>query len=307
VFDGGCPAEETVMVLEAGFVGWISLPAQSELAGMLETPLITESMVAWSALPQPALLAFGVSMGLLTIRYASTGNRIDKGSVWALAATFVALQFLQHGWNATNHLATASLFLILATYAQTHRERYYDRLTAIPSRVALDQALYDPGKRYTVGILSIDRLKEINLQYGYAARDAAVRTLATKLSAGTLIQAFRYTEDSFALLFRDRGIKDVHLELERIREQVQTSPIALPKRLQPLAKPDPGSAPTQPGQVLSLTVSIGAAERGEKLTRADDVLSAAEKQLLRAKRAGGNQVKTEGPRDDGIGAVHGKI
>jgi diguanylate cyclase (GGDEF)-like protein len=297
-----------LILLEGCFAGWISMPAQSEIAGFLETAFVDRWVVAWSSLPQPALLTFGLAMALLTVRFAWTGNRIDKGFVWALAASFIAFQYLQHGWNATNYLATASLLLIVATYAETHRGSYYDTLTAMPGRNALDQALYDPGKRYAVALVSIDRLKEINLQYGYMARDEAVRWMATRLTGpGKSAQAFRYADESFALLFHDRGVAEVLPELERIRERVQSSPMVLPKRLQPLAKPEPGAAAPQPGQGLSLTVSIGVAERGEKAGKSHEVLAAAEKQLLRAKRGGGNQVKTEGQRDSAMGVVGARM
>jgi diguanylate cyclase (GGDEF)-like protein len=250
------------------------------------------------------LLAFGLAILLLTVRFAWTGNRIDKGFVWALIACFIALQHLHSGWNATNYLATASLLLILATYAETHRGTYYDSLTAMPGRNALDQALFDPRARYTIALISIDGLKEINLKYGYMARDEAVQSLGKKLTTlGKTAKAFRYTEDSFAILYLDRTVEQVLPFLHQIKERVQASPIALPKRLQPLAKPEPDAGPTQAAQSLGITVSIGVAERSEKTPRSDDVLAAAERYLLRAKRSGGNQLKAEGVRESSMGAV----
>ena len=293
-----------IILMQAFFAVWLSLPAHAELAKLLETSFLEQTTVAWSSLPQPALLAFALAIILLSIRFAWTGNRIDKGFVWALIACFIALQSLHHGWNATNYLATASLVLILATYAESHRGAYYDSLTAMPGRTALDQALFDPGARYTIALLSIDGLKEINLKYGYMTRDEAVRSLGRRLAGlGKTAKAFRYTDDSFAIVYSDRTVEQVLPFLQQIKERVQASPIVLPKRLQPLAKPEPDAAPAQSGQSLPLTVSIGVAERTEKSPRSDDVLAAAEKHLLRAKRGGGNQLKAEGLRESTMGAV----
>jgi hypothetical protein len=98
-------------------------------------------------------------------------------------------------------------------------------------------------------------------------------------------KAFRYAEDRYAVLYRDKTLSEATAHLEQVRTAIDTNPLVLPKGLQPLAKAGPEANVVAPGQSLPITVSIGVAERDQKKPKAQDVVRAADKLLARAKRA----------------------
>jgi GGDEF domain-containing protein len=281
-----------LILLQIGFVAWICLSADQALAESLRFPFISLNYTAWTPLPQASLLTFIVGVVLLTVRFIRSHNRIDRGSVWALVCSFIALHTFFIGWNSTSYLATAGLILITSLYAERHRELYYDAATSIPSRQALNQALFEPGKVYAIALVEVDRLKELNLQYGYAVRNDVLRRVAATLSGGGGPgKVFQYADDIFALVFRDQTIERLKPLLESVCKRIAATPVPLPERLHPLTTDTPYPSEGSAAKAISITVSIGLAERDDKKPKSQDVLNASEKMLLRAKKAEGNQIK----------------
>jgi GGDEF domain-containing protein len=278
--------------LQIGFIAWICLSPDQALAESLRLAFIGSSYTAWTPLPQASLLAFLLGTVLLAVRFIWSQNRIDRGSAWALVCSFIAFHTFFIGWNPTSFLASAGLILITSLYSERHRELYYDASTSIPSRQALEQALFEPGKMYAIALVEVDRLKELNLQYGYAVRNDVLRRVAARLSGGNGHgKVFQYTDDKFALVFRDQAIEKLRPHLESVCKRIATIAVPLPERLHPLTKDSLYSSEDSAAKALSVTISIGLAERDDKTPKPQDVLNTAVKMLLRAQKAEGNQVK----------------
>ena len=275
-----------VLILAQAFlVGWICLPDNAALAAALESPFVDPRYTGWTPMAQAPLLAFGAALMLQTVRFTAYRNPVDRGFFWALVAAFLALHGIRAGWSPTNFLATAGLILIIDTYAEIYRSTYYDELTGMRGRVALDQALFNLGNRYAIAVIDIDHMKQINATHGFPAGDQVLRMVATRIAAmpgdG---EAFRDDGNKFAVVFSGKPAIDVLSHLEELRKAVEASPVVLPARRRLFRKPD------KPARVAA-TISIGISERDERRPTLEQVKKSAHVALARAKSDGGNHVK----------------
>ena len=285
-----------LVLLQVFGLSWIGLPENAAIAASLESSFVDPRYTAWTPLAQPALAAFGTALVLQLARFVSYRNPVDRGFFWALVSSFIALHGMRAGWSPTNFLATAGLILIIAAYAEVYQSTYYDDLTGMRGRVALDQALCNLGSQYSIAVIDVDGMKPLNQAHGYAVGNQVLRMLSAKLAAmdgdG---DAFRSNGNRFTVIFRNKSVTDVLPRLDELRQAVAASPITLRTRtrfFRRLFRPAAGgSSPTQ----VSVTVSIGAAERDERRTTQEQVVKASEVALARAKSDGRNRVRARAP------------
>ena len=123
---------------------------------------------------------------------------------------------------------------------------------------------------------------------GVGVGEYVAARLAQAAGGGT---AYRYGGEEFALVFPGKGAEECLPHLEELRETVETSRFTMRRRFRPRAKVkvDKGRK-TRPQ--ITITVSIGVAERNHRNTSPDQVVLAADKALYRAKEAGRNRVST---------------
>jgi diguanylate cyclase (GGDEF)-like protein len=259
----------------------------------LQAAAIDGSLDRWTSLPETALAAFGIATIVIVIRCASRRDPIEAGFLWALVSTFVALQGMRWGWVPTPFLATAGLALIWALVETTYRMAFYDELTGLPGRRALNEALLQVGNRYTVAMVDIDHFKRFNDLFGHDVGDQALRMVAAKLSGITGGgKAFRYGGEEFAILFARASAAEAVPHLEAARRAIAASCFVLRGRARPRKKPQAPKSVSGPRVAVSLTISIGIAEPKERNGNSDPhhVLRAADKALYRAKSAGRNRL-----------------
>lgn len=270
---------------QAFLVGWISLPDNAAVAVALESPFIDPRSTRWTPLAQGPLLAFGAALALQAARFTLYRNPVDRGFFWALLASFIALHGMRAGWSPMNFLATAGLILIVDAYAEIYRSTYYDELTGMGGQVALDQALYNLGNRYAVALIDIDRMKQVNATHGYPAGDQILRLVASKVAAASVDgKFFRDDGHRFVGIFSGKAAAEVAPSLEELRKTVAASSVTLKARRRLFRKP-------KTPEPVSVTISVGMAERDERRTTPEQVVKSAEVALARAKSLGGNQVK----------------
>jgi diguanylate cyclase (GGDEF)-like protein len=273
-------------------VGLLWLFRRRELDTLLDYRFVGVDLTAWTPISQPALLAFGVAFVLLAYRFFLIRNPIERSFVWALAAVFTALQASGSGWNVTAFFATAGLILGISVIEMSYRMAYYDELTGLPGRRALNETLLKLGSQYAVGMVDVDHFKQFNDRYGHDVGDQVLRMVASKLEqASGGGKAFRYGGEEFAVVFPDQSATDTLLHLESLRREVQASCFVLRGPDRPKKKPDTPKPPSGPRKAVLVTVSIGVAAWDEQKRKADHVIKAADLALYRAKAAGRNKVK----------------
>jgi diguanylate cyclase (GGDEF)-like protein len=262
------------------------------LAAWLEQPLVALRLTAWTVLPQTALAIFGATGILLVCRYILLqSSAIEAGFLWTLVSTFVALHGIRLGWLPTNFLATGGLALVAGLVAASYRMAYHDDLTGLPGRRAMNEALLQLGSRYAMAMVDVDHFKRFNDTYGHDVGDQVLRMVASRLggvSGGG--KAFRYGGEEFSVIFPNKSTKEAAPHLEALRRAVAASRFVLRTPGRPRKKPPTPKPSVAPRKEVSVTVSIGVADRDDRGTDPHQVLKAADKALYRAKSAGRNRV-----------------
>jgi diguanylate cyclase (GGDEF)-like protein len=185
---------------------------------------------------------------------------------------------------------------------------YHDELTGLPSRRAYNEILLRLEEPYTVAVVDIDHFKKFNDTYGHDTGDQVLRMVAGRLAqVGGGGRAFRVGGEEFSILFVGRMMKDVVEHLEILRGVVAASKFRVrgveDRRRSPVRVADRRVAargktrrsrrvPLERGEgMLSVTISIGAAEPNAKLRDVEQVIGAADKALYKAMNAGRNRVE----------------
>jgi len=267
-----------------------SFPVQS--LKFLTTHLLPARFTAWTPVQQPAIIAFLAIGVLLNMAWFREPQSPVRGYFYSLAAVFAVLSWPAAGPGQELWLSTAGLILVVAVIESSYMMAYRDGLTELPGRRALNEALPRLSGQFSVAMVDVDHFKRFNDTYGHDAGDHVLRLVAARLAqapgGGT---AYRYGGEEFALVFPGKGQDECLPHLEELRETVETSHFTMRRRFRPRVKPktDKGK---KTRQAITITVSIGVAERNHRNSSPDQVVQAADKALYRAKEAGRNRVST---------------
>jgi diguanylate cyclase (GGDEF)-like protein len=245
--------------------------------------------------PQPAMVT-GIfcftAIFLLSLRRQSP---IDSGMLGALAAFFIACNWLTNRDIHSAYCTAGSLIITLSVLRDSYNMAFRDDLTGIPSRRSLNESLHGLGRRYTVAMLDVDHFKQFNDTYGHDVGDQVLKMVARKMmDVGGGGKAYRYGGEEFTILFSGRRAEDALPHLEKLRTTIADYRLALrdeerPKDQRQGKGKRGNSANRDRGAYAAVTVSIGVAESGTGLNSAAEVMKAADKALYKAKNKGRNQ------------------
>ena len=142
-------------------------------------------------------------------------------------------------------------------------------------------------------MVDVDRFKNFNDTYGHDLGDQVLKMVAKKLAdVGGGGKAYRYGGEEFTVVFPGKPLDAAVPHLEALRKQVAAYKLALraaarPEKAQPVKRQ---RGAFRESKAESVTISIGVAQRSDKLATPADVIKAADKALYRAKRGGRNQL-----------------
>jgi diguanylate cyclase (GGDEF)-like protein len=142
------------------------------------------------------------------------------------------------------------------------------------------------GHPISLLILDIDDFKQINDTEGHLQGDAVLEAIAAVVREviRSIDEPARYGGDEIALILPVTDAEGAAVLAERLREKVRET--AMPRR---------------GGGSMGVTVSVGAATIPRSATDPDSLVDAADKALLRAKRAGKDQIRAAPARPGGNG------
>ena len=247
----------------------------------------------WMSLIQLAYPMFFLAFAVLTVQYVRKPRPLHAtqlvglvGLFWMLPKTFI-LPF------TLNIMCSQVMLMIAAAVAhEAYQMAFRDELTGLPGRRALNERMQRLGRNYVLAMTDVDHFKKFNDTHGHDVGDQVLRLVATKLAKVTGGgRAYRYGGEEFALVFAAKTLDECMPHLELIREAIATYNIQLrnPDRpeddLQGRQRRS-GSRATH----VSVTISIGAAERLVEHRAAEQVLKSADQALYHAKGAGRNCV-----------------
>jgi diguanylate cyclase (GGDEF)-like protein len=272
----------------------VTLFARSDpeaLLGWLKYPVLPVAVPENILLSQLAILAFCLALLVVAIRFMQHQGAKESGFFWVLVTLLAALAAGLPAVDRVFLFSAAGLILLVSLIEASHAMAFKDELTGLPARRALKEDLLKLGSRYTLAMLDIDHFKKFNDRYGHDVGDQVLRMVAAKLagvSGGG--RAFRYGGEEFTVIFPGKYADQARDCLEELRREVESSRFVIRSRMRPRRKPKRVRTGGKPGQVVSVTVSIGMACRNEKHARPQAVLKAADKALYRAKKQGRNRL-----------------
>lgn len=278
-----------MLAVQVVSVGFLARQVPSQTLRFLTTHILPERLFAWTPLEQPTLLAFLAVGVLLVMAWMREPQSPVRGYVYALAAVFAALSWPAAGPGQEVWLSTAGLILVIAVIEASYLMAYRDGLTELPGRRALNEALLRLSGEFSVAMVDVDHFKRFNDTYGHDAGDHVLRLVAARLAQAGGGTAYRYGGEEFALVFPGKGTQECLPLLEELRANVETSRFTMRRRFRPRnkAKVDKTRKTKEP---ITITVSIGVAERNHRNASPDQVIQAADKALYRAKEEGRNRV-----------------
>ncbi len=266
-------------------------------------PILAGGLAPWSGLSDATILAGIAALSLTLAMGARRDHPMEKGLFWVLVTVLVALAQGAQSDGSTFYLMVAGLILHVVVLETSHAMAFRDELTGLPARRSLWRELDSAGRLYAVGMVDIDHFKKFNDEHGHDIGDQVLRLVGSclgKVTGGG--RAFRYGGEEFAIVFpaKDRDHAYAHLEVLRktieenefivrrlVRRRRQSKATEAIKAIKAIKAMKKRKTPTVK---LSVTVSIGVAERNEKNSTDEAVVKAADLALFRAKKKGRNRV-----------------
>jgi GGDEF domain-containing protein len=256
----------------------------------------TRGFEVGTGLPSIAQLAFAMGALALVVLVFSRRSRVEQGLLWALVAMFLGVTQIEAGpsGRASDALyvysGTAGLVLVFAVLEHGYDIAYRDELTGLPGRRAFNDVMVQLGGTYAIAMCDVDHFKKFNDTYGHDAGDQVLRMVAAALSqVGGGGRAFRYGGEEFLVVFRGRSAKQAEPFAESLRRSIADRGFVLRSPDRPARKPGPGKETKQTSVPrVTITISIGLAERSQRHSTPELVVDAADATLYRAKAAGRN-------------------
>jgi len=244
----------------------------------------------------PTLLLAG-SLGGCLFFMGLDDTPITQGLSTALVGLALAFGMsVNHGWEV--FLMAGSLYLGASIIRDSYNMAYRDELTGLAHRRAMNEQFLALGSKYSLAMLDVDHFKKFNDTHGHDIGDQVLQMVAIKIgqvNGGG--KAFRYGGEEFSIIFPRLSKEDAFYYLDEVRTNIQNYEMVVRSEPREEEQKDNsqrdqrlrGSFRTA-GQKVSVTISIGVADRADSSQTPDDVLKVADTALYRAKKAGRNKV-----------------
>ena len=299
-------------VVEVLLTAWIATAGHTTLSGTAWHAMLDHWLLKATPTPLLGRILMTSAIAAALIRALLRRSPLDIGMTGAVVAFFIACEWPDPPVVYGVFMFAAGAMLLLAVLQDSHRMAFQDELTGLPSRRALQEKLVALGPSYTIAMVDVDHFKKFNDTHGHDIGDQVLKLVGARLAeidGGG--KAFRYGGEEFAVLFPDVTVEEALPYLETLRQSIELYKMSVRTEQQrrsearrtndrrtkaqsaftfdqPAAPPLRSNRPEQ----LSVTVSIGAAQRTELLDTPELVIRAADEALYRAKGSGRNRVST---------------
>jgi GGDEF domain-containing protein len=282
-----------VIAAEVAVTVWIVAAGQTGIIDWAYQRFLDPVGVGATRMPHIGIAATGLALLVALVAMVIARSAINASLAGAIVAFAVAVHVVTASTTFAIFSAAAALMVTLGVLQDSFRMAFRDELTGLPSRRALNERLMSVGRNYTIAMLDVDHFKSFNDTYGHEIGDQVLKMVAAKIadvSGGG--RAYRYGGEEFTLLFPGKAAAEALPHLEALREEIESYRLALRGADRPRkpkgARRQRGGWRSRDG--VSVTVSIGVAERNDRYTTPGAVIAAADRALYRAKERGRNRV-----------------
>jgi diguanylate cyclase (GGDEF)-like protein len=258
-----------------------------EISALLHTQLSSIRFLNALDFPQVSLVTMLIALLILNGQMFSRPGAQSSALFSALIASIVMLYFRESSSDKAVFASAAILILTVALIQESWSMAYIDQLTNLPGRRALDEKMMKLGGNYSIAMIDIDHFKKFNDRHGHDAGDQVLSMVASRINqAVSGGKAFRYGGEEFTVVFPGKNVEDSIGMLDDIRKNVCDTHFQLRKKDRRHGK----YRKRKSTKNVKVTVSIGVADRNERLSSTGEVIKAADKALYRAKKQGRNRV-----------------
>lgn len=297
------------LLLAFTLIGWLLPPALWDRLWALERlpaqwiPVGIRGAFGW---PAPGLSAWIAGLGMLWAiwRLWRWRNPVDGGLLLTLAVAGSLPSLFMVGITPWPWLLGAGLALLASAGYASYRMAFLDALTGLPGRRLLDEQLARMGRHYAVAMVDVDHFKPFNDTYGHDVGDQVLKLVASLLRRHFGSRAYRYGGEEFTVVFPGRSRHRAEERCEAFREAVAARELVLRAADRPVGKGKAKAKGKGKGKgrsskavarkSVSVTLSIGLAERTPEHRSAELVMKRADEALYAAKQAGRNQLAVAG-------------
>lgn len=259
--------------------------------------------LARSGWPQFSYLLLATS-GLALLLAAARQKSYLAYGLFAAYSVY-AFGLISPAHTAALHASAIGVGLVLSIclLRDAYNLAYRDELTGLPQRRGLNELCLALTGDYAVAMMDVDHFKKFNDTHGHDTGDDVLKMVATHIGrvrdGG---KAFRYGGEEFTIVYPSKVKEQTLRSLERVRQEIENYRMVVraPRRGKAaeesgIAKRGKGATPG--ANTVSVTISIGVADRSDRTDSPDDVIKKADQALYRAKRSGRNRVVVfeEGP------------
>ena len=254
-------------------------------------------VLQYSPFHQVASLLLSISILGCIILVGFDNTPITQGLTTALGGLVLGyILAVEHGWEI--FLMASSLYMGANVIRDSYNMAYRDELTGLPHRRALSELFDSLGRTYSVAMLDVDHFKKFNDAHGHDIGDQVLQMVASRIGqVGGGGKAFRYGGEEFSVVFAGMDKEDAFYHLDEVRKSIQNYEMVIRKEpRQEEAEEPSGKKQRKKGsfrrasEKVSVTISIGVADRTASGQTPFDVLKASDKALYAAKKAGRNKV-----------------
>ncbi len=279
--------------IQAAFIIWVVGAGVTGIVDWAYERFLEPQPFTVGHMPQAGIASVGLALAVTMAASLVTRSATSAAVAGAIVAFTVAAHVPSAPVTFSIFTTAAELMVTIAVLQDTFRMAFRDELTGIPSRRALNERMAGLGNRYTMAMIDVDHFKKFNDTYGHDLGDQVLKMVAARIaevSGGG--KAYRYGGEEFTVLFPGKEIAQAIPHLEALRKEIESYRLAL--RASDRPKKSKGGKREKGGwrgkSAVSVTVSIGVAERNERLDTPQAVIDAADRALYRAKEKGRNQL-----------------
>lgn len=296
-----------LILVEIVLTAWVASAGNSPLSGIAWRTVLEHWLFDPNPTPLLGRLLFAAGVALAVGRMYERQSPLEIGLGASLLAFFMACTWIHAPGAFTVFFSASGLILLVSVLQESHHMAFRDELTSLPGRRLLEEHLLGMGPEFTIAMVDIDYFKKVNDNYGHDVGDQVLRMIGARLAdvkGGG--RAYRYGGEEFAILFPDKSVEETLSHLENLRITIENYPLITRTQdrrqservYQDRRSKTVGHSGNRSGageenaeaEPLSVTVSIGVAERNRRLHTPAAVLRAADEALYRAKQTGRNNV-----------------
>jgi diguanylate cyclase (GGDEF)-like protein len=281
-----------LLVAEMGITAAIVLGDHQAFTESLYQPIFADAAATASPIPQLGVATMAVALSVAVVCAVVRGSVIEAAFAVAVAAFAASCDGVITS-DVFAWLTTAGVIVTAAVLQDSYRLAFRDELTGLPGRRVLNERLMGLEGNYTIAMLDVDQFKAFNDTWGHDVGDQVLKLVASRLRrVGGGGKAYRYGGEEFTIVFPGKRLLEVLARAEALRKDIEAYEMQIraadhPRVGQPGTVRNAGDAAPI---LVSVRVSIGVAEKKDRLATPDAVIKAADEALYRAKSAGRNRV-----------------